>query len=75
MQDSEIKMAKIKCRIALSVNANGSYSACGGSGEDQELFLRFSRDGIETDVPHASVWVEVEVEVPTVRTVEGKVVP
>lgn len=68
---------KIKCRIALAINSNGEYSACGGTQadiEDQKLYQRFARDGIDTDVPYKSLWVEVEIDVPEVETVEGKVV-
>lgn len=67
-------MKKTKVRIALAVDSQGDWNACG-----------WSRDGkptLDDDMMTAAVemvsdgenqyWVEVEVEIPEPKTVQGK---
>lgn len=68
----------MKVRIALVVNENGHYNAVGWSGSDKdpvgdEVMMGTCVDGLEEFGHEARYWVEVEVERPVVKVVEGQV--
>lgn len=62
-------MAKtVKCRISLVVDPTGAWAA-GGSDSDKGKFADYILDGVGQG--EARYWVEVEVAVPEIATVQG----
>lgn len=67
---------KIKCRVALVVSDEGMWNACGwslrlGSKIDPGAFMDSAIEGIESGVMLQKYWIEVEVEVPQEKTIDG----
>lgn len=69
----------MKVQIALIVNSAGKYNACGWSLEGTNIQTCFDTciDGMadfdETDAAEQKYIVEVEVDIPEIKTVQGHI--
>ena len=63
---------KVRCKIALAVDPSGAWSAGGGATKDGKWCNGFDYilDGV--DPGESRYWVEVDVDVPDVKTIKAK---
>lgn len=61
---------KIKCRIALSVDHKGGWSAAGWNGADDRSMRSSTVDSLEEG--EKQYWIEVEVETPVAEIIKAE---
>lgn len=62
---------KAKIRIALAIDPNGTWNASGWSDETDECKMGNAVDCIGQN--EARYWIECEVDIPEVKTIQGVV--
>lgn len=63
---------KVKVRIAVVLSPVGNYEACGSNLLDEKEIMRLTQSKLHSRTAH--YWVEAELDVPEVKTVQGDVV-
>ena len=72
IDDGERKMATVRVRIAAAVNPDGEWNACGWSGtasDDDKMSLCVD----PLAAGEKRYWLEAELEIPSVDTVQASV--
>lgn len=66
-------MATVKVRIAVAVDADGDWNACGGSGMDDGEAMDIAIDVVGNG--EARYWLTAELPVPEPQEIEATVEP